>query len=110
MALGHKTGGRQKGTPNKLSASVRQRLEELGCDPIAGMADIAMDENNTPELRGKMHAELAQYAYPRLKAIDHTFGGDKSLNVNVSGTELLTSRVASLAAKIGMGSGDTKPE
>ncbi len=41
-----KTGGKQKGTPNKSSASVREKLERLSCDPIEGMATIAM--NNLP--------------------------------------------------------------
>ncbi|MEZ4601344.1 MAG: hypothetical protein R2940_16270 [Syntrophotaleaceae bacterium] len=28
MARGHKTGGRQKGTPNRMTASVKEALEE----------------------------------------------------------------------------------
>ncbi len=71
--------GRKKGTPNKLSATVRERLEELGCDPIEGMAQIAMDKSNTPELRHKAYADIAQYAYPKLKAIEHSGPGGKDL-------------------------------
>ena len=52
-------GGRQKGTPNKRTQDVIGLLEALGCDPIEGMARIAMDENNAPELRGRMYAELS---------------------------------------------------
>jgi hypothetical protein len=48
------------------------KLEALGCDPIEGMARIAMDAANTPELRGKMYAELAGYVAPKRKAIDHS--------------------------------------
>ena len=40
MALGRKTGGRVAGTPNKRTVEVIERLESLGCDPIAGMAKI----------------------------------------------------------------------
>ena len=36
------------------------------------MARIAMDENNAPELRGRMYAELAQYTAPKLRAIEHS--------------------------------------
>ncbi len=102
--------GRVKGQLTKLASSVRAKLEELGCDPIEGMAQIAMDETNPRDLRGKMYAELSQYAYPKLKAIDHTFGGSGTLNTHDSGTELLASRIASLASKLGTGSGDPKPE
>ncbi len=56
-----KTGGRAKGTPNKRTQSVMERLEALGCDPIAGMAKIAMNTKNRIELRGQMYKELAQY-------------------------------------------------
>lgn len=70
MALGRKTGGRVKGTPNKRTADVIERLEGLGCDPIEGMALIAMDAENPPELRGRMFAELAQYVAAKRRALD----------------------------------------
>jgi hypothetical protein len=70
VALGRKTGGREKGTPNKRTHEVQEMLAELDCDPIQGMARIAMDEANSPELRGRMLAELAQYAYPKRKAVE----------------------------------------
>ena len=34
------------------------------------MALIAMDENNPPELRGRMFSELAQYIAPERRALD----------------------------------------
>jgi len=102
--------GRKKGQVCTLAASVRQKLEELGCDPIEGMAQIAMDESNTPELRHKAYADIAQYAYPKLKAVDHTFGGSDTLKHHDNGVELLLGRVNSIAAKLGTGSGDTKPD
>ena len=70
MALGFKTGGRKAGTPNRRTAEVATRLEELGCDPIQGMARIAMDDASPLELRGRMYAELAQYVAPKRKALD----------------------------------------
>jgi len=75
MARGFKTGGRTKGTPNKKTLEVIERLEQLGCDPIKGMAQIAMDEANPPELRGRMFSELAQYVVPKRKAIEHSTDG-----------------------------------
>jgi hypothetical protein len=62
--------GRKKGTPNRLTGDIAARIEAIGCDPIEGMARLAMDENNTPELRGRMYAELAAYLYPKRKSIE----------------------------------------
>lgn len=73
-----KTGGRQAGTPNKASLDVQARLAALGCDPIEGMALLAMDAGNTPELRGKMFSELAQYVAPKRKAVEVTVREDDS--------------------------------
>lgn len=70
MALGRKTGGRKAGTPNKRTTMVTERLEALGCDPIEGMALLAMDPANSPDLRGRMFAELAQYVAPKRKAVE----------------------------------------
>ena len=70
MALGKKTGGRLKGTPNRRTMEVVERLAAMDCDPIEGMAKIALDPTSPLELRGRMFAELAQYCYPKRKAFE----------------------------------------
>lgn len=70
MAFGRKTGGRKAGTLNKRTTELSERLESLGCDPIEGMAQIAMNGSNPPELRGRMYAELAGYLFPKRKATE----------------------------------------
>ena len=70
MALGHKTGGRTRGTPNKRTQEAAQILEELGCNPIRGMAEIAVSASNPSELRARMFMELAHYVYPKRKTVD----------------------------------------
>jgi hypothetical protein len=65
-----KTGGRKRGTPNKSTQAITESLAELGCDPIAGMARIAMDPDTSPELKVRCYAELAQYVYPKRKPVD----------------------------------------
>ena len=72
IALGRKTGGRTAGTPNKRTLNVMERLDELGCDPIEGMAKIALDPQNPVELRARMFSDLAQYVAPKRRAIDHS--------------------------------------
>ncbi len=58
MARGQKTGGRKAGTPNKRTLDVIERLDQLGCDPIEGMAKIALDPQNPVELRARMFSDL----------------------------------------------------
>ena len=70
MAIGIKSGGRAKGTPNKRTAEVAELLYALDCDPVEGMARIAMNEAHAPELRGRMYAELAGYLFPKRKALE----------------------------------------
>jgi|SRR5680860_104733 len=72
MARGQKTGGRRKGTPNRKTEAVIDRLEALGCDPIEGMARLAMDGTVELSIRAQMYKELAQYVAPKRKAIEIT--------------------------------------
>jgi hypothetical protein len=71
-APGERRGGRKKGTPNRRTTEVTERLAELGCGPIEGMARIAMDDANAPELRGRMFSELAGFVAPKRRAVEHT--------------------------------------
>lgn len=77
--------GRKKGGKNRRSQEVEDRLEEMDCDPIAGMARIAaMAEEDaqaaeTPKeriphmnLAKDCYRELAQYVAPKRKAIEHS--------------------------------------
>src|SRR5689334_10116780 len=52
MPLGRKTGGRRRGTPNRRTGEVAERLAALGCDPIEGMARIAMGDVPCPACDG----------------------------------------------------------
>jgi hypothetical protein len=69
---GERRGGRQIGTPNKKTQAVADTLAELGCNPIKGMAKIAMDESQPMQLRATMYRELAQYIAPKRKAVEVT--------------------------------------
>ena len=72
MPVGKKYGGRVKGTPNKSSQTIMDKLSDLNCDPIEGMATIArkaMDEGELI-LAGTMFKELAQYVAPKRKSVE----------------------------------------
>jgi hypothetical protein len=60
-----------------------ERLEALGCDPLEGMAKIAMDQAAPLELRGRMYAELAAYVYPKRKSMEHTGSDTEPLTILV---------------------------
>ena len=80
---GERRGGRQKGTPNRRTFDVMEKLAALGCDPVEGMARIAMDETNPADLRGRMFAELAAYVAPKRKAVDHSVSADQQITVQI---------------------------
>jgi hypothetical protein len=42
------------------------------CDPITGMARIAMNKKTPVELRARMYSELAQYVACKRKAVEHS--------------------------------------
>jgi hypothetical protein len=69
---GERRGGRAPGVPNKKTADVAEKLAALGCDPITGMAHIAMDNKNPLDIRARMYSELAQYIAPKRKALEHS--------------------------------------
>ena len=60
-----------------------ERLDELGCDPIEGMARIALDPQNPVELRARMFSDLAQYVAPKRRAVDHS-ASDGTGNITIS--------------------------
>lgn len=74
MAYGKKTGGRQKGTPNKDTKALCDRIASKypGWDPVEAMAEIARDEQNDVMIRLAALKEIAQYIHPKRKAIEHT--------------------------------------
>lgn len=73
MASGEKTGGRQKGTPNKPKRALLALLREKypNYHPVLEMAKIA-HETADVSLAAQMHKEIAQYVEPKLKAVELT--------------------------------------
>ena len=67
-----KTGGRAKGKKNKVSELVRDRLEELKCDPIEQLVVIVgqAQENGDLHLAVAVYKDLAAYVAPKLKSIE----------------------------------------
>ena len=78
-----KTGGRARGTPNKATDALARKLTKLGCDPIEGLAKIALDPATETVLKVRCFAELAQYIYPKRKAVDLDSSKESELRVRV---------------------------
>lgn len=76
-----KTGGRKKGTPNKATLNFAEKLEAVGWDPIKGLAEIATNLKNPPELRARCHLEALPYLYPKRRPIDSSVEGPTSMNM-----------------------------
>ena len=75
---GEHRGGRKLGTPNRATADVIAKLEALGCDPIEGMARVAMDEGKHPRAARQDVRRIGLLHPPKRKAIDHSSDGSMS--------------------------------
>jgi hypothetical protein len=80
----HPNAGRKKGTPNKATIAVAEKLAALNFDPFLLMVELAKDENNSPELRGKMAAELASFLAPKRKAQEVELNAEVNVHKTVS--------------------------
>ena len=68
MAIGIKTGGRQKGTPNKTTSEIREHFQNLITENLGQLnQDLKSLE---PHQRLKMIIELSKFVVPTLKATD----------------------------------------
>ena len=88
--------GSRLGSPNKNKERLWKVLRaEYGddFDPIMKMAEIATNDENEPALRLQGWKEIAQYVYPKLKAVEVTQGMDedgetKAWTINIIAKEI----------------------
>lgn len=77
-----KSGGRKKGTPNRATLTLQEKLETVDCDPLLELATIAMNSKNPIEIRVRCLMEIALYVYPKRKAVDVSIDQPTIINVN----------------------------
>lgn len=70
MALGRKTGGRQKGARNRATAEARAAAEATGVLPLDYMLQVMRDAKIDPKRRDAMAMAAAPYLHPKLSAIE----------------------------------------
>lgn len=71
--------GRPKGLKNRNKQAVVEICARLGCNPIEGLIRVANELRDARKktlsgrkLEAWCYAELAQYCYPKLKAVEHS--------------------------------------
>ena len=72
-------GGRPKGSRSYKTKLVEEKLAELNCDPIEGMVHLAQDEATDVGIRARLFSELANYIYPKRKAVELKYKVDLNL-------------------------------
>jgi len=83
MAKGIKTGGRLKGTPNKKTKTIKELLEQdfMGFNPVSEMINLYNTDIDVVQ-KIVILKELANYVYPKRKAIDCTFTDTEPIQIN----------------------------
>jgi len=67
MAKGMKTGGRTKGTPNKITTKLRSSLEDIATNEIDNVPNLLNELN--PKERLEMFIKLLPYIIPKQSEI-----------------------------------------
>lgn len=82
MAAGRKTGGRQKGTPNKATGATAAQIAASGLTPLDFMLKVLRDENRDAAERMDAAKAAAPYVHPRLAPVDKD-GGPQTINIRL---------------------------
>lgn len=77
-----KTGGRTKGTANKRSSLVAEKIARMGCDPFEGMARIALNDLPCGVCRG---SGRTRYALPAGNHADSCEGNRRGAKCTCDG-------------------------
>jgi hypothetical protein len=98
---GHtKTGGKVIGSKHKITRDVAKLLDELGCNPLEGLATIANDPAAPVAVRSKCFADLAKYVHPQLQSVQHSGpDGGPIRTQHVSSVDALESELARISAR-----------
>ena len=72
MAHGFKTGGRKKGSLNKVTSEMKAAIAASGETPLDYMLRIMRDEAAESTRRDEMAKAAAPYLHPRLSSVEHT--------------------------------------
>ena len=71
MAHGFKTGGRKKGSLNKVTSEMKAAIAASGETPLEYMLRIMRDEAAESTRRDDMAKAAAPYLHPRISSVEH---------------------------------------
>lgn len=71
-----RTGGRQKGTPNKVTLERESVIAASGLTPLDYMLSVLRAEETSPEDRKWAAQSAAPYVHPRLSSIEANLKGE----------------------------------
>lgn len=93
-----KTGGRQRGTPNKKTLIQVEEIQSSGLTPLQYMLEVMRDETEDRPRRLYAANMAAPYVHAKLASIEHKGpdGGPIQTSLNVSG--LSTQALAEIMA------------
>ena len=81
-----RVGGWQKGTPNKKTAELQDRVKRFmsglggkNFDPLVALAGISVDKATPLKLKVEALKELTQYYHPKRRAIE--VSGEQTVNI-----------------------------
>ena len=81
-----RVGGREKGTPNKKTVELQERVKKFmqqqgikNFDPLVALAGISVDKATPLKLKVESLKELAQYLHPKRRAVE--VSGEQTINV-----------------------------
>jgi hypothetical protein len=72
MALGRKTGGRQKGARNRATEEARAAAEATGVTPLTYMLGVMRDPTADNRRRDAMAMAAAPYLHPKMSTVEAT--------------------------------------
>jgi hypothetical protein len=70
LALGRKTGGRQKGARNRATAEARAAAAATGIMPLDYLVSVMRDTNADAKRRDAMAIAAAPYLHPKVSPIE----------------------------------------
>jgi hypothetical protein len=70
MAKGMKTGGRKKGTPNRVTLDRERHVEATGLTPLQYFLGLLRDPAQPDDVRFQAAKEAAPYVHPKLASIE----------------------------------------
>ena len=108
MAVGKKTGGRQKGTPNKATARREREIAKAGDTPLEYMLKVMRDAKADSSRRDDMAKAAAPYVHPKLTSMQHKGSIGTYDLTKMSDDEL--DRLESILGPLALADGDTSGE